>query len=264
VPLNQPFLIGSVAATLADFQKLSSDHQAVAFLRRLAFLFPAGKTFHRGNLSLNAYGRPDSSGLCTGWPLEDLAAGVDYLLKSPWRTLERHGYIAEAVTGHSFFELTEEGWSIANSPNALIAPDRSVLGAIRFLHPDLQGYEHYFREGKLKEAVTAAFMRVENRLNQIRDASPALAAKGVSGVSLPYKLFDTGDLKFPYPRLAAGDPQSRAAFEKQLKGFLTSGIGWFRNSFDHEPHNLPTIDEGETLELLFVASHMLRTIDRSV
>ena len=41
-------------------------------------------------------------------------------------------------------------------------------------------------------------MRVENRLDQIRDASPAPAAKGVSGVSLPYKLFDTGDLKFPY------------------------------------------------------------------
>jgi hypothetical protein len=107
-------------------------------------------------------------------------------------------------------------------------------------------------------------MLVENRLNQIRDASPAPAAKGVSGVSLPYKLFDTGDLKFPYPSLGAGSPQDREGFAKQLKGLLTSGIGWFRNSFVHEPHNLPNLNEAETLELLFVASHMLRMIDRSV
>jgi hypothetical protein len=83
-------------------------------------------------------------------------------------------------------------------------------------------------------------------------------------VSLPYRPFDISDLKFPYPNLAAGDPQSREGYAKQLKGFLASGAGWFRTSFDHEPHNLPAPDAGETLELLFVASNMLRTIDRSV
>jgi len=263
--LKQPFTINSVAPTLAEFKKLSPDDQAIAFLRRLAFLYPAGKTFHRGNLNLPATnGTPDTSALCTGWPREDIAAGLDYLLKTCWRTAERNGYIAEALSGHAFFEVTEEGWAVVNSPNTTTASDRAVLGAIRFLHPDLQGYEHYFREGKLKEAVTAAFIRVENRLNQIRDASLSPSAKGVSGVSLPYKLFDTGDLKFPYLNLAAGDPQDREGYAKQLKGFLTSGVGWFRNSFVHESHNLPPLDEGQTLELLFVASHMLRMIDRSV
>jgi hypothetical protein len=64
--------------------------------------------------------------------------------------------------------------------------------------------------------------------------------------------------------LAAGDPQSREAYAKQLKGLLASGVGWFRNSFGHEPHNLPDPDDGEALELLFVASYMLRMIDRSL
>ena len=105
-----------------------------------------------------------------------------------------------------------------------IKVDRYVVEALRFLHPDLRGYEHYFREGKLKEAVTAGFMRVENRLNQIRDSSTAAAAKGVSGASLPYKLFDTDDLKLPYPSLAAGDLQSREGYAKQLKGFFASGV----------------------------------------
>jgi Protein of unknown function (Hypoth_ymh) len=114
------------------------------------------------------------------------------------------------------------------------------------------------------EAVRAAFTRLENRLNEIRDASPSQAVKTVSGISLSYKLFDTGDLKFPYPKLAHGNSKARDAYAKELKGFLASGVGWFRNSFDHEPHNLPSLTEAETLELLFVASHMLRMIDRSI
>ena len=85
---------------------------------------------------------------------------------------------------------------------------------------------------------------------------PSSAAKGVSGVSLPYKLFETGDLRFPYPTLAVGNTQAQEAYAKQLKGLLASGVGWFRNSFGHEPHNLPDPDAGETLELLFVASYM--------
>lgn len=82
-------------------------------------------------------------------------------------------------------------------------------------------------------------------------------------MGLPYKLFETGDLQFPYPHLAAGNSQDREGYAKQLKGFLTSGIGWFRNSFVHEPHALPDLNEGEALELLFVASYMLQMIDKS-
>jgi hypothetical protein len=118
--------------------------------------------------------------------------------------LVNDGFIA--VTKNDFYEITPEGQVEAADDIKAVRLDRTIVDALRFLHPDLQGYEHYFREGKLKEAVTAVFMRVENRLNEIRDASSVPAAKGVSGVSLPYKLFDTGDLKFPYPNLAAGRP----------------------------------------------------------
>jgi hypothetical protein len=113
VPPNDIFLIGSVAPTLAEFQKLSPDVQAVAFLRRLSFVFPPPKTFHRGNLSLIAYGKPDPQGLCSGWPREDISSGLQYLLKTPWHLLERDGYIAGAVAGHEFFEITDEGWVVA-------------------------------------------------------------------------------------------------------------------------------------------------------
>lgn len=135
---------------------------------------------------------------------------------------------------------------------------------LAFMHKDLQGYGHYFRERKQKEAVAAAFKRVENRLNEIRDASKAISNAGVSGAGLPHRLFDSGDLKFPFPNLAANNAPARDAYLQSLKNLLAGGVGWFRNSFDHEPHNLPDFDDGETLEQLFVASYMLRLIDRSL
>lgn len=255
------FTIASVATDLAEFRKLPQHVQGRALLKALADRFPRG-TFNRENLLLEPYNTTDPEGFALGLPEGERHDAVRYLFGSPWRFLISDGFIA--VTKNDFYEITPEGLAEAEDDIKAVRVDRTIVDALRFLHPDLHCYEHYFREGKLKGAVTAAFLRVENRLNEIRDASLSPAAKGVSGVSLPYKLFDTGDLKFPYPNLAAGDPQSREGYAKQLKGFLTSGVGWFRNSFDHEPHNLADPDAGETLELLFVASNMLRIINKSV
>jgi hypothetical protein len=255
------FTIALVARTLDDFRKLPQHVQGRALLKALADRF-SQNTFNRENLLLEPYNTVDREGFGVGLPENERHDAVKFLFGSPWRYLINNGYIG--LTRNDFYEITSEGYAEAAEEISAIKVDRTVVEALRFLHPDLQDNEHYFREGKLKEAVTAAFMRVEHRLNQIRDASPAPAAKGVSGVNLVYKLFDTGDLKFPYPSLAASDSQSREGFAKQLKGFLTSGVGWFRNSFVHEPHNLPSLNEAEALELLFVASHMLRMIDRSV
>jgi len=129
-------------------------------------------------------------------PEEERRDALRFLFGSPWRYLINSGYID--VTKNDFYEITPEGHTQAEEAISAIKADRAVLEAMRFLHPELQGYEHYFREGKLKEAVTAAFLRVENRFNEVRDKSPNPAVKSVSGVNLPYKLFDTGDLQFPY------------------------------------------------------------------
>lgn len=158
-----------MAPTLDEFKKLSVEDQGILFLKRLAHNFRRGQTFKRSNLALSAHGTPDAYSLCTGWPREDLAEGVRNLLGTPWRTIERHGYIAESLSGDSNFEVTPHGWALVEARTSILAPNRTVIDALRFLHPALQGYEHCFREAKLKEAVTAAFMRVENRLNQIRE-----------------------------------------------------------------------------------------------
>ena len=264
MPPTQPFLISSLARDLAEFKTLPPNIQAFALLRRLAAIFPAPKTFHRANLDLPAYGKPDSIGLCAGWPDQDRGTGNAYVLRNPWRFLIKEDLIAEAGSGPGNYELTDEGWELVNSGRNTALPDQALTAALRFLHPDLQDYGHYFREKKLKEAVRAGFTRIENRLNEIRDKSSNSSIKTVKGVDLPHKLFDASELAFPFANLAAADPRSREAYASNLKGLLKAGIGWFRNSFDHEPHNLPDPTEAEALELLFVASYMLRIIDKSV
>jgi hypothetical protein len=181
------FTIASVAPSLAEFRKLPQHVQGRALLKALADRFPRG-TFNRENLLLEPYNTMDPEGFALGLPEDERHDAVKYLFGSPWRFLINNGFIA--VTNNDFYEITPEGHVEAADDIKAIRVDRTIVDALRFLHPDLQSYEHYFREGKLKEAVTAAFMRVENRLNEIRDASSSPAAKGVSGVSLPYKLFD--------------------------------------------------------------------------
>jgi hypothetical protein len=85
----------------------------------------------------------------------------------------------------------------------------------------------------------------------------------VSGVSLPHALFEHGVLKFPYPQLGGSDPKKKEAYSKSMKGMVSGVIGFLRNAYDHEPHNLPKLDEKAALELLFLASYVLRLIELS-
>jgi len=259
--MAQNFTIASIASSLDQFRKLPPHVQGRALLKALADRFPKD-TFNRHNLLLEPYGTVDPAGFTIGFAESERQAAVKYLFGAPWRHLVNNGYIFD--TGDEFYEITPEGWEDAGAEISAVPTDRTIIDALRFLHPDLRSYEHYFREQKLKEAVAASFKRVENRLNEIRDASANPDVKATSGVSLPHKLFDAGNLKFPFPNLAAGNQKGCDAYSQQLKNLLASGVGWFRNSFAHEPHNLPDLDAAETLELLFVASYMLRIVDKSV
>jgi hypothetical protein len=264
MPNPSPNLISDVVKSLAELKQLPIHEQGVLLLKRLSFHFPKGQAFSGYNLSRQSYGITDVGSLATGFPEAEIAETVSYLMGAPWRQIDREGYIVERLTRDGFFEITPEGWAEIERDPKVFVPDGTVIAALRFLHKDLQGYEHYFLEQKRNEAVAAAFKAVENRLNVIRDVSSLPSVKTSSGVSLPHELYKGGDLKFPFPALASGNVKSRAAYEQHLRGFLAAGVGWFRNAFDHEPHNLPSLGEVEALEHLFVASYMLHLIDLSV
>jgi hypothetical protein len=200
--------------------------------------------------------------LADGYPDPIKRQVTDVLLNQPWQQLINYGYIADKRETGSY-SVTSDGYQAAiecaHNPNRMTSQE--VQSAIKVLHKDFQGYEHYFREGKLKEAVAAAFERVENRLNEIRDQSRKAAVKAEKGHSLVYALFRERLLKVPYPKLGRGD---RANLEKSLLGLLSGALGWIRNPYTHEKHHLPDLEPQEALELLFVASYLMRTIEKSI
>ena len=244
---------------------LPLETQAILLLYRLRKLYWDHKAqpqkFFKGNFLCRSASMLDPESLATNFPEGQIAVVIDHLLGAPWLYLEQRFYITNRA-GDGWFEITQQGFERTNDDVNAASPDQNVLDALPLLHQDLRDYGHYFREHKLKDAVAAAFRRVENRLNEIRDSSGNSALCAYSGSVLPRKLLDCEVLKFPYPDLASGNKSSHDAYITELKNLLSSGIGWFRNSFQHEPHNLPDFSQAETLEHLFVASYLLHLIDR--
>jgi hypothetical protein len=242
--------------TLKDLKALSVPKQAQLLLRRLATQYPnSGSSVGKMNLDMPVY----ASDLASGYPLIEVNAVKDLLLGAAWKRLEADGFIRD--NGHNFFHVTEEGYEAAKKADTFFV-NREVVEALRLLHPDFQGYAHCFYEDKLPEAIAAAFERYENRLNEIRDGSKISLVMASAGHPLVYKLFEAKILKEPYPALG-NNPTAKAAYEKGLTGILSGGVSWLRNARTHEKHNLPVPTAQETLELLFVASYLMRMLDLS-
>jgi hypothetical protein len=242
--------------TLKDLKALPVSKQAQLLLRRLATQYPNSQlSVGKMNLDMPVYARD----LASGYPPNEVDAVKDLLLGAPWKRLESDGYIRD--NGHNFFHVTAEGFEAAKEAEAFFS-NRDVIEALRLLHPEFQDYAHYFYEDKLQEAIAAAFERYENRLNEIRDGSKNPQVMATAGHPLVYKLFDTKILKEPYPSLGS-NPTTKAAYEKGLTGIMGGGVSWVRNARTHEKHNLPTPTPQEALELLFVASYLMRMLDLS-
>jgi hypothetical protein len=117
--------------------------------------------------------------------------------------------------------VSEKGWLEVEKKFDVHIPNPAVIRGLAFMHTDLR-YEHYFHKQKLKEAVTAAFTRVENRLNEIRDLSTAIPKPIASGVTLPHELYDSGVLRFPFPEFSKHNQKDRKAYSRSLRNFLPS------------------------------------------
>ena len=240
-----------VTATYKELKSLPVPKQAQILLCRIAKFHPtSANTF----ASYNYETMPES--LAAGFPGTEARAVTDLLLGAPWRWLENQGFIRRM--GNDFHCITPEGYEAAKNPEHAFFANSEVISALALLHPDFRGYTHYFYENKLKEAVAAAFERYENRLNEIRDNSSSVAAKAEAGRGLVYKLFLEKVLVRPYALLGT-DP----ATEQGLTGILSGALGWIRNPYTPEKHNLPDLEPSEALELLFVAGYLMRMLELS-
>jgi len=252
--------IAEVAPTLADLKKLTLEVQSRLLLAQLDAIYPQ----ERGAGGLNKHNllmQGDPSGLARGYSEPENSGIRQHLLGAPWTELVNRGYLVDP-RGQGWFFISDEGKEALKGTTHVML-SRGALGAVELLCPELRRSQQDFREGRFKSAVLTAFQRVENRLNEIRDASSNRAVAGKTGVNLPHALFDSALLKLPFPNLGAGDSKRQGAYTQSLRNILSGAIGFVRSAFDHEPHNLPDLDERSALELLFFASYLLRTVEAS-
>ena len=252
--------IGIVVSSLAELTELSVEEQAFLLLRWLATRLP---TIHQSvsNYNLRLQGWRDDL-LGSTFSTGDREGAIDLLLAAPWQYLLFHGLVKD--DGRGFYSVTHAGYETAKAedPRSDRAILRQVLPCLKLLHPDLQSYATYFKDGKYKQAVAAAFERYENKLNEARDRSRKRSVRGASGVDLVYVLYNEKVLKRPYAKLGA-TPSKKEALQKAFTGFLSGAIGWIRNPYTHEKHHLPDMSAEEALELLFVASYLMHMVDKS-
>ena len=227
-------------------------------LARLSVIYPQTRSvggLHKGNLKLSP------SSLAIGYNAQEQARVVEYLTELPWADLVSRGYLVETSSG--FYKVSDRG-TAALSSASFLRISRAALEAATLLHDDLADSEKDFREGKFKDAVRDAFRIYENRLNSIRDRSTDPGLHGKSGTTLAHAFVKSPSVfKFPFPALAPTDPKAVEAYKESLRSLLAGALGFVRNAYDHEPYNLPELDERSALEPLFFASYLLRLLDSS-
>lgn len=236
--------------TYEELEHLSIPKQAQLLLRSASKFAQIG-SFNIYDLNMPPWG------LASDFPAAERQAVTELLLAAPLKFLENQGLIR--FKEHSNYAITPKGREAAQDPAPSFFAVQEIMAALPLLHEDFRGYAHYFYENKLKEAVGAAFGRYENKLNEVRDSRAGALAKKDEGKTLVYTLFREKVLVRPYPNLTPKD-----ALEQGLAGMMSGALGWVRNPYTHEKHNLPELTTGQALELLFVASYLMRMLEESI
>src|ERR1035441_5370817 len=91
---------------LSSFKELPRDEQGVMFLKRVAFLFPRGKTFDPNKVPVEDY---------YGFLSSELRDANLYLLTSLWPEIARAGYVAEAPPRSGMYKVTAKGWAVVDN-----------------------------------------------------------------------------------------------------------------------------------------------------
>ena len=106
--------------SLAWLKDLSLHDLCGFLLKRLALIFPRGRTFNLYHLySPGSLCRSDGYGCFRGDPNSEVLIRIRYLLNTPWEEMVRDGYITELPRGREWyerrFEITAKGWEFVDS-----------------------------------------------------------------------------------------------------------------------------------------------------
>lgn len=198
-------------------------------------------------LNRHNFGLP---GTVEGYPREQQTS-ISMALMEAWVWLEREGLIApDPRQSGDWMFITRRG-QLMKSADDLLAYRKAELLPKRVLHPAIATKVHAaFIRGEYDTAVFQAFREVEIA---VRRAGKFTAND--LGVSLIDKAFD----KTSGPLTDMNVPES----EREAARFLFRGaIGRYKNPHSHR--SVPISDSAEVIELLILASHLLRIVEQRV
>ncbi len=174
---------------------------------------------------------------------------VSFALMEAWVWLEREGLVAPVPgnTGDWVF-ITRRGKQMLR-PEDLRSYRRASLLPRQLIHPRIgQKVWATFLRGDYDTAIFQAFKEVEVRVREVGGFAPSDV-----GVPLMRAAFD--------PKSGPLADQSALFAEREALSHLFAGaIGMYKNPGSHRD---VTIDAPEAVELIILASHLLRIIDRS-
>jgi uncharacterized protein (TIGR02391 family) len=198
----------------------------------------------RGQLNRHNFGLPHT---VQGYP-PAFHERIRRTLMEAWSWLEREGLIAaDPMQGHDWIFITRRGERMRTAADLKAYQHASLLPR-QLLHPAIAGkVVAPFIRGDYDAAVFQAFKEVEVA---VRDAA-RLAPTDI-GVNLVRKAFDknTGPLT---------DVTELEAERDALAHLFAGALGRYKNPQSHR--HAPISEPGEAVELLLLASHLLRIVD---
>jgi uncharacterized protein (TIGR02391 family) len=201
----------------------------------------------RGRLNRHNFALPQT---VQGYPPQ-YHVRIRRALMEAWSWLEREGLIAtDPVQGHEWVFVTRRGEQMKAASNLEAYRHASLLPR-QLLHPAIAGkVVAPFIRGDYDTAVFQAFKEVE-----VAVRTKAKFPDTDLGVRLMRKAFDkdTGPLR---------DTSVEDVGEREAMAHLFAGaIGYAKNPQSHR--SAPITEPAEAVELLLMASHLLRIVDRS-